>query len=178
MTKYDLGDLRQWRVISPADCREIDGGVGRNLRLLFMFQGFMAVIATEIETGEQMLLGVGSGAVECKFRIVGTWSIKIEGKGDAYIFDPDFNQLVERAFDEKLTSIERRRERNPAFDRMMAQVRYNEQARNAKLDAEIANMREQLNVANSQLAAQAPPKPVPAKAGKGIARKGAVKPTE
>jgi len=151
MKTFKLKALADWQRVEPNDVLEftVNEGEGRRLALDFNVSAPVQVYgADNADMVGEVLLAASEGqfSVECATREPLYVQVRSENPG-AVVFYKTWaaDHRVAKVSEEKYTSIEMRRQRNPEMERMMLLMRLNAQAREARLSEEMALLRSKLD---------------------------------
>lgn len=151
MKTFKLKSLAEWHRVEPSEVLEfaVNEGEGRRLALDFNVSAPVQVFGADNAdmVGEVLLAACdGQFSVECSTRNYLYVQVRAENPG-AVVFYKTWaaDHRVAKVSEEKYTSIEMRRQRNPEMERIMLLMRLNAQAREARLAEEMAALKAKLD---------------------------------
>lgn len=135
MRVFKFNSLKEWRPMP--DRLVFDGRRRVQFRMMLPQEG---TVWAEDQDGNALAIGAGSGQLDISFALEGRMDVYTDVPGSTFYLT-DRTGVIERRSEIKLTSLENRRARNPEFEQMMAQMKWNEQRRDERLQDEIRKLR-------------------------------------
>lgn len=138
MKLFDIGDPAEWVQVNDPIPLEGNPDNPHLLRLEIMAEMDTAIFASGVD-GDNTLIACGHGLMIVKLLV--NQPLEIVGSCNFWLRKPGRDFWSEQSDSPKLTSVERRRQRNPEVEKMLALMKVNEARREAAQADEIGRMK-------------------------------------